>query len=161
MEAGARAETRPAQKAVMTAASVAAFALVFIPAQDHRLHRFQVPWATALAGDAAVLLGSWIVLRVFQANRFAAATVRVEDGQTLCDAGPYGVVRHPMYAAALLMLGGTPLALGSWAGLLVCPLLVLLLAVRAVDEERLLDADLPGYRDYRRRIRYRLIPGIW
>jgi len=77
------------------------------------------------------------------------------------DTGPYAVVRHPMYASALPYLVGMPLLLGSWYGLLGVPLIMAGIAPRAVFEERLLERDLPGYTDYMRRVRYRLVPGIW
>jgi protein-S-isoprenylcysteine O-methyltransferase Ste14 len=77
------------------------------------------------------------------------------------DTGPYAVVRHPMYAAAILYLVGIPLLLGSWLGLLVVPLMIAGMAPRAVLEERLLRRELQGYADYTTRVRYRLIPGVW
>ena len=75
--------------------------------------------------------------------------------------GPYAYVRHPMYAGALLFIAGAPLLLGSWWGLAAGPALMLLIAMRAVLEERTLAAELPGYADYAARVRYRLIPRLW
>ena len=75
--------------------------------------------------------------------------------------GSYAVVRHPMYSGALLLILGTPLLLGSWWGLALSPVLILLFAVRAVLEERTLMVELPGYVGYAARVRYRLIPGVW
>jgi protein-S-isoprenylcysteine O-methyltransferase Ste14 len=87
--------------------------------------------------------------------------IQAERKQRVIDTGPYAFVRHPMYAAALLYLVGMPLLLGSWYGFLLVPVIVAGLAPRAVFEERLLERDLPGYADYMRRVRYRLIPGLW
>jgi protein-S-isoprenylcysteine O-methyltransferase Ste14 len=70
-------------------------------------------------------------------------------------------VRHPMYSGALVLLIGTPLALGSWWGLLIVPLLLLVLALRILNEEEVLARDLPGYTAYQRQVRYRLIPFVW
>ena len=98
---------------------------------------------------------------VFHANSFAAATIRVEAGQKVVSTGPYAIVRHPMYSTALLMLFGIPIALGSWWGLLVFVALIPALAWRLIDEERVLLRELEGYSDYRRRVRFRLIPLIW
>ena len=75
--------------------------------------------------------------------------------------GPYAHVRHPMYAGAVLFFIGTPLLLGSWWGLAAAPLIAAVMAVRAVLEERVLADELPGYRRYAARVRYRLIPGVW
>jgi protein-S-isoprenylcysteine O-methyltransferase Ste14 len=108
------------------------------------------------------MLAGWLgILFVFRANTFAAATIRVESGQTVISTGPYAVVRHPMYAAALLMLLGIPIALGSWWGVLVLIAILPALAWRLLDEERVLLRDLEGYADYRRRVRFRLIPFLW
>jgi protein-S-isoprenylcysteine O-methyltransferase Ste14 len=87
--------------------------------------------------------------------------VQTERGQRVVDTGPYAVVRHPMYASAVLYLLGMPLLLGSWCGLLVVPLFVAGIARRAVSEERLLERELPGYADYMKRVRRRLVPGVW
>jgi protein-S-isoprenylcysteine O-methyltransferase Ste14 len=98
---------------------------------------------------------------VFRANTYAAATVQVASGQTVISTGPYAVVRHPMYGAALLMLLGIPIALASWWGALVLVALLPALAWRLIDEERVLLRDLAGYADYRQKVRWRLIPYLW
>jgi protein-S-isoprenylcysteine O-methyltransferase Ste14 len=120
------------------------------------------PWLN-LVGGTRVIVGFLGTMRVFRENSFAAPVVRVqsERAQHVIDTGPYALVRHPMYAAAMLYLFGLPLLLGSWCGLLVLPLFIVGPAPRAVLEERLLKRDLPGYANYMTRVRYRLIPGIW
>ena len=84
-----------------------------------------------------------------------------ERGHKVVSTGPYAYVRHPMYASVILFAAGVPLLLGSWWGLLVAPLLVLVLAFRAVMEERMLKAELEGYADYAERVRYRFVPLLW
>jgi protein-S-isoprenylcysteine O-methyltransferase Ste14 len=100
---------------------------------------------------------------VLRENSFAAPVVRVqpERAQRVVDTGPYAVVRHPMYAAAIVYLVGMPLQLGSWYGLLVVPPMIAGIARRAVGEERLLQRALPGYAEYMTRVRYRFMPGVW
>jgi protein-S-isoprenylcysteine O-methyltransferase Ste14 len=97
------------------------------------------------------------------ANSYAAPVVKVqrERGHKVASTGPYAYVRHPMYASVILFAAGVPLLLGSWLGLLVAPVLVLALAVRAVFEERMLKAELAGYADYAERVRYRFVPRLW
>ena len=114
-------------------------------------------------GCLLVIAGFVATVFVFRENSFAAPVVRVqtERQQRVIDTGPYALVRHPMYAAALLYIVGMPLLLGSWYGLLIVPVMIAGIAPRAVFEERLLQRDLPGYADYMTRVRYRLIPGIW
>jgi protein-S-isoprenylcysteine O-methyltransferase Ste14 len=82
-------------------------------------------------------------------------------GQTVVSTGPYGIVRHPMYAGATFLLAGMPLALGSWWGLVPLVLTTPVLIWRLLDEERLLTRDLPEYAAYTEKVRYRIIPGVW
>jgi protein-S-isoprenylcysteine O-methyltransferase Ste14 len=119
-------------------------------------------WLNAVGG-VLIVLGFLATMRVFLENSFAAPVVRVQEerGQRVIDTGPYAVVRHPMYSSALLYLIGMPFLLGSWIGLAFVPLYVVGLAPRAMAEERLLARDLPGYADYMRRVRWRLIPRVW
>ena len=120
-----------------------------------------MPGAIAILGDVLLFAGWFGILTVFRENSYAAATIRVDSGQSVVSTGPYAVVRHPMYATALLMLLGIPIALGSWWGALTLVALLPALAWRLTDEERLLSRDLDGYADYRRRVRWRLLPFIW
>jgi protein-S-isoprenylcysteine O-methyltransferase Ste14 len=120
------------------------------------------PWAQWLG--AVLILAAFIGwTAVLKANSFASVAVRLqpERGQRVISTGPYAVVRHPMYAFALLLMLGAPLLLGSLWGLLGVALLAPLLMARIRGEEAMLDAGLPGYRDYAARVRHRLLPGIW
>ena len=111
-----------------------------------------------------MLVASFVLFFLtFRENSFLSPAVRVqaERAQTVVSTGPYRRVRHPMYAAFLLLALGTPLLLGSWFGVLGGAALVAMVAVRAVLEERVLRAELPGYDEYARRVRHRLVPGVW
>lgn len=136
-------------------------ALMALDAQRWRTSH--MPVVLNLAGGALVIAGFLATLLVFRENTFAAPVVRVqaERAHHVIDTGPYALVRHPMYASALLYLIGIPLLLGSWYGLWMVPLFVAGMASRAVFEERLLRQNLPGYADYMSRVRYRLVPGVW
>ena len=94
-------------------------------------------------------------------NSFAAANIRVEQDQSVIDTGPYAHVRHPMYAGAIWLFVGMPLALGSWWSLVLILPLVPVLLWRLLDEEKILQRDLPGYTYYTRRVRARLVPFVW
>jgi protein-S-isoprenylcysteine O-methyltransferase Ste14 len=137
--------------------------LVVMGLDAQRWHLSDMPLWLNVLGGALMIAGYWATTFVFRENSFAAPVVRVqsERKQHVIDTGPYAFVRHPMYAAALLYLFGIPLLLGSWYGLLIAPFIVAGMAGRAVSEERLLERDLPGYADYMKRVRYRLIPGLW
>ena len=94
-------------------------------------------------------------------NRFAAGVIQVAEGQTVVSTGPYAIVRHPMYAGALLVFIGAPLALGSWWGLLFIPAFIAWFAWRLLNEEEFLRHNLPGYAEYAHKVRYRLVPYLW
>jgi len=116
-----------------------------------------------IAGGALVVAGFAATARVLRENTFAAPVVRVqsEREQRVIDTGPYAIVRHPMYATAILYLFGMPLLLGSWYGLIGTVVIVLGMAWRSAHEECTLKRDLPGYADYMNRVCYRLVPGVW
>jgi protein-S-isoprenylcysteine O-methyltransferase Ste14 len=137
--------------------------LVIMALDAQRWRTSDVPPWLNVVGGAMVIAGFLATVLVFRENSFAAPVVRVqaERGQRVIETGPYAVVRHPMYASAVLYLAGMPLLLGSWYGLAIVPLMIAGIAPRAVFEERLLKRDLPGYADYMGRVRYRLIPGVW
>jgi protein-S-isoprenylcysteine O-methyltransferase Ste14 len=119
-------------------------------------------WLQAF-GVLAIAVAMYIMFLIMRTNSFAAPVVKIqaERGHRVISDGPYAVVRHPMYGGALLLILGIPLLLGSWWGLLLSPVLILLFAVRAVMEERTLMAELPGYAGYAARVRYRLVPMVW
>ena len=120
------------------------------------------PWLQVL-GALAIVVSMYIIFLTMRANTFAAPVVKIqaERGHHVVSDGPYAIVRHPMYGGALLLIVGTPLLLGSWWSLAATPAIVLLLAARAVLEERTLARELEGYRDYAGRVRYRLVPFVW
>lgn len=120
-----------------------------------------VPLWLTVVGFVLVALGLLGYFLVFKENTFAAVTIGVEEGQSVISTGLYASVRHPMYVAILLLLAGTPLALGSWLGLLFAIPVTIALVWRVVYEERVLRRDLSGYTDYCARVRFRLIPGLW
>lgn len=158
---GPFAEREPAQKIIMSLTSLGFIGLVVVPALDHRFGWSRVPPALALAGDLLVVLGFLAVLAVFRENSFTSATIELAPDQTVISTGPYALVRHPMYAGALVMLLGIPIALGSWWGLLVISAMLPALVWRLLDEENFLAKNLPGYAEYRKQVRYRLLPPVW
>jgi protein-S-isoprenylcysteine O-methyltransferase Ste14 len=161
LSVGPAAEKERSQKIIMVFASVVFVLTLIIPGIDHRLHWSDAPAWLALLGQVGVLLGYAMIFWVVRANSYAAATIRVEADQPVVSTGPYAIVRHPMYGGALLMLGLTPLALGSLWGLLMIVPIVAGLAWRLLDEERYLARNLRGYAEYCARIRYRLVPFVW
>jgi protein-S-isoprenylcysteine O-methyltransferase Ste14 len=158
---GPAAEKEPSQKRIMSWASACIVFLYIVPGLDRHFHWSDVPLWLVVLGDAGVVLGFLAILRVFKENSYASATIETAAGQKVIATGPYAYVRHPMYTGALLLFGATPLALGSYWGLLVVIPLAGLFAWRLTDEERFLLRDLPGYGDYRRAVPHRLVPWLW
>ena len=161
MRAGPTAEPEPAQKRIMSLAMAGFVLLLVLPGLDRRYGWSQVPDGLALLGEALVLLGFLVFFLVVRVNRYSAATVRVEQDQQVVSTGPYAVVRHPMYSGAALMMIGTPISLGSWWGLPASLALTVAIIWRLFEEERTLARDLDGYSAYLRKVRWRLIPGVF
>lgn len=161
LKAGPAAETEKSQKVIQAIAGVLSCGALLVPGLDHRFHWSSVPIPIVLAGEGLVALGFLLIFLVFRENSFASSAIEVAEDQKVIATGPYRVVRHPMYAGALLLFLGTPLALGSWWGLLLVVPLFGVLAARLLDEERYLTGHLAGYQEYCQRVRYHLIPFVW
>jgi protein-S-isoprenylcysteine O-methyltransferase Ste14 len=161
LRVGPKAEPEKSQKVILLCAGVAVACLFLLPALDYRFGWSRAPVWVVLLGNGLVILGYVMMFVVFRENSFAASTVQVAVGQSVISSGPYALVRHPMYSGALVMFAGTPLALGSWLGLIMLVPILMVLVARLVDEERFLVRNLPGYEAYRQKVRYRLVPGLW
>jgi protein-S-isoprenylcysteine O-methyltransferase Ste14 len=161
MQAGPSQEKEPAQKVIISSMVVAFIALIVLPPLDYRFGWSPVPWYVSVIGDAFIVFSFYVFYLVSKVNTYAAANVRVEEGQKVIDTGVYGLVRHPMYFGALFLIVGTPLALGSWRTLLLFPAFLFILYFRIANEEKVLLRDLAGYAEYQKKVKYRLIPFIW
>ena len=128
---------------------------------DHRFAWSSLPlWASVIA-SVVFLIGYALYAEVLRENAYLSRTIEVQENQQLIDTGLYGIVRHPMYTATLLMFLSMPIVLGSAWALLVFGVYPVLIIRRIHNEEQVLAAGLPGYTDYQQRVRWRLIPGIW
>jgi len=162
LERRMRMREREGQQRKIVGVSLIFFLLSYLlPGFDQRYGWSQMPAWVAILGDVIVVAGFLFVLWVFKTNTYTSRIVEVETGQMVISNGPYAIVRHPMYVGAFLVYAASPLALGSyWAvlpGLMILPVLIF----RILDEEKLLLRDLPGYREYTQKVKYRLLPGIW
>jgi protein-S-isoprenylcysteine O-methyltransferase Ste14 len=161
LRSGPGAEREPAQRRIQLFLSIVMCSLFVLSALDHRFGWSGMPWLIAIAGNVLIAAGYFLIFLVLRENSFAASTIQVDPDQTVIATGPYALVRHPMYAGALVMFAGMPLALGSWWGLLLVVPLVAGLIARLRDEEAYLVRNLPGYEGYRNGVRWRLVPGVW
>ena len=128
---------------------------------DFRFGWTTVPiWMVVIA--SILLLASYgLYAEVMRENTWLSRTVEVQDGQTVVDSGLYGIVRHPMYAVTILLFLMIPLVLGSWYALIAFAFYPAVIVVRLKDEEELLTRELPGYAEYKQKVKYRIIPFIW
>jgi protein-S-isoprenylcysteine O-methyltransferase Ste14 len=161
MEAGPQAEKEPRQKLILWCASATLIALYVVCGLDYHFDWSSVPTWLVLIADLLVILCFYGFYVTFRANAYAASTITVEVEQPVIASGPYAAVRHPMYSAAIVLFGATPVALASWWGLVPAALLAALIVWRLLDEEAYLAQHLAGYDDYRRNVRARLVPGVW
>ncbi|MEO8926978.1 MAG: isoprenylcysteine carboxylmethyltransferase family protein [Caulobacteraceae bacterium] len=135
--------------------------LALMGADVERWRLSLVPTALQGVGMLAIAAAVWVGWQTFMVNSFAAPVVKMQADHRVVDTGPYAIVRHPMYAGAIAFFIGAPLMLGSWLGLAAAPLLIGAMAWRAVGEERMLRAELPGYEAYAAKVRYRFAPRVW
>jgi protein-S-isoprenylcysteine O-methyltransferase Ste14 len=157
-------DQKPWDRLFMLAAMIVFYGWIVLMALDARRFGWsRMPVTLQVAGAVLVPLGFILVCRVFKENSFAAPVIKIQEsrGQSVISTGPYALVRHPMYASALVYLVGMPLLLGSWWGLAALPFLAAGLSTRIVGEERALREGLAGYADYAAKVRYRLIPFVW
>jgi protein-S-isoprenylcysteine O-methyltransferase Ste14 len=154
-------ETENPQRTVVAVFVVLLLMLYVVPGFDHRYGWSHIPAWLSLLADVAILIGFLLFILTIRENRFASRVIEVQEGQTVISTGPYALVRHPMYLAMILIFGFTPLALGSFWGLLPALPVPLLLAKRIENEEQLLRRDLAGYDAYTRKVRFRMVPFIW
>ncbi len=155
-------EKRNKQKWVIGLSNLLFICLFLIPGFDKRFRWSNVPiWLVVLA-DLIFAMGYLFFFSVMRENSYAAHNVKVEKGvQKVITTGPYAIVRHPMYLAVIIMFGITPLALGSYWGLIPFGFIIVLLYFRITDEEQLLKEELEGYEDYMKQTKYQIIPKIW
>ncbi len=161
-----RKEKVGVQKIIMLMVKLLSVPVYMLPGFDLRFGwsrtlAVPVPWWLTLLALLLVSAGYLLFFWVLLANRFAAAIIQVEPGQTVIDTGPYRIVRHPMYSGGVVLWLAAPLALGSFVALPVFALVVPLIAFRLLNEEKFLRRELPGYSEYCQQIPYRLIPLVW
>lgn len=162
LERRLRGREKRARESWIIRAGLVVYVLAFVvPGFDHRFGWSHVPDPVVIAADVVLLVGYALFIWVLRANAFASRIIEVEQGQRVVASGPYAVVRHPMYVSNLLIFLSSPIALGSWWALIPALPLIPVLVARILDEEHLLADELPGYREYMRATRYRLVPGMW
>lgn len=159
--AGPTAEKEVSQKIIQFIASIGFVGMLVVPALDFRFHLSSVPFYLVLAGDFLVELGFLIIFFVFRQNSFTSAIIEVDKSQKVISTGLYAFVRHPMYMGALFLFVGMSLSLGSLWGMVVYLIILPALLWRLILEEKFLTKNLPGYKEYKNKVKYRLVPLVW
>ncbi len=160
-KAGPSAEKEKIQVVIQSIASVAVIGLVIVSVLDHKLQWSVVPDYICILSNVFTAGSFYLIYKVFKENSFTSAIIIVEEGQKLISTGLYSFVRHPMYLGAIILIVFTPLSLGSVFGLFFSFVLIIVIAFRAIHEEKYLLINLPGYKVYYEKVKYRLIPYFW
>ena len=154
-------EKQTAQKGIVKLSGLMFVVGFVVAGLDFRFGWSQMPLWVTVAGAVLFLSGYGIYAVVMRQNAYLSRTIQVEKDQKLVDTGLYGIVRHPMYTATILLFLMMPLILGAWYALIPLGFYPVLIVLRLKDEEQLLTQQLPGYEAYRQRVKYRLIPFVW
>lgn len=154
-------EKELAQKGVVAISALMFLGGFILSALDFRFGWSSVPLWLTIVASILFLLGYAMYAEVMRENAYLSRTVEVQEGQTVISTGLYGLVRHPMYLATLLMFLPMPLVLGSFWGLIPFAIYPVVIIIRIVNEEKVLCEGLSGYSEYRKKVKYRIIPFIW
>ncbi len=154
-------EKQLVQKGVVTFSGLIFVAIFVVAGLDFRFGWSDMPTWVVVVASVLLLTAYALYAEVMRENAYLSRTVKVEQGQTVVDTGMYGIVRHPMYAVTVLLFLMMPLVLGSYYALIPFAFYPAAIVVRLKEEEKLLTRELAGYRAYKRKVRYRLIPFIW
>ena len=154
-------EKQGKQKGVVAVSGLMFIAGFVVAGLDFRFGWSRMPsWVTIVA-SVTFLLDYTLYAEVMRENTYLSRTIKVEQGQKVVDTGLYGIVRHPMYAVTIELFMMMPLILGSWYALIAFAVYPAVIIVRLKDEESLLTKELPGYEEYKKKVKYRIIPFIW
>lgn len=154
-------EKQAAQKGVLAFSGLMFVAGFVVSGLDFRFGWSDMPPWVVITASVLFLVAYGLYAEVMRENAYLSRTVKVEEGQTVVDTGLYGIVRHPMYAVTILLFLMIPLVLGSWYGLIAFGFYPIIIAVRLINEEKLLTRELPGYAEYKQKVKYRIIPFVW
>lgn len=154
-------EKQATQKGVLACAALIFIGGFVVAGLDYRFGWSRMPLWVTVTGSVIFLIAYALYAEVMRENAYLSRTVKVEKGQTVVDTGLYGIVRHPMYSVTILLFLAMPLILGSWYGLIPFAFYPVIIVVRLLDEEKLLTKELSGYAEYKKKVKFRLIPFVW
>ncbi len=154
-------EKQATQKGVLAVSGLMFAAGFVVAGLDYRFSWSYMPLPVTIAASVLFLAAYALYAEVMRENAYLSRTIKVEEGQKVVDTGLYGIVRHPMYMATVLLFLMIPVVLGSWYATLIFAVYPAIIITRLKDEEELLTRELPGYAEYKKKVKYRIIPFIW
>ena len=154
-------EKESTQVVFIVFSSLLILGIFILPGLDYRYSWSRVPLVVVGIAELLFIISDLLMLRVMKENRYASRVIEVEEAQKVVDIGMYSIVRHPMYMAMSVFYMSTSLVLGSYVGLIPGVLLPFLLTIRIKNEEKVLEKELKGYKEYKEKVKYRMIPYIW
>jgi protein-S-isoprenylcysteine O-methyltransferase Ste14 len=154
-------EKQATQKGVLAFSGLMFIGGFVVAGLDYRFGWSQMPRWVTITASVLFLVSYALYAEVMRENAYLSRTIKVEEGQTVVDTGLYGIVRHPMYMVTILLFLMMPIVLGSWYALIVFAFYPAIIIVRLKDEEDLLTRELPGYAEYKKKVKYRILPLIW
>ena len=154
-------EKQATQKGVVALSGLMFIGGFVVAGLDYRFGWSQMSEAVTVVSSVLFLAAYALYAEVMRENAYLSRTIKVEEGQKVVDTGLYGIVRHPMYMATVLLFLMIPLVLGSWYALMVFAFYPAIIIIRLKDEEALLTRELPGYEEYMKKVKYRILPFIW
>ena len=154
-------EEQSEQKKVVGLSGLMFLAGFILCGLDFRWGWTDIPVAVTYVAAVLLLVGYGLYMEVMRENTYLSRTVEVQEGQKVIDTGLYGIVRHPMYFATVIMFLAIPLVLDSWIGFVVFLVYPFLMVKRIKNEEIVLEEGLEGYREYKNKVKYRMIPFVW
>ena len=154
-------EKEGTQKGVVAVSGLLFVAGFVVAGLDFRFGWSYVPVWVVVIASVVLLIAYALYAEVMRENAYLSRTVEIQEDQRVVDTGLYGIVRHPMYAVTLWLFLAIPIVLGSWWSLVCFAPYVVVIIVRIKSEEKMLEAGLEGYSEYKKRVKYRIIPFVW
>jgi protein-S-isoprenylcysteine O-methyltransferase Ste14 len=154
-------EKENTQKSVVAVSGLLFVVGFVIAGLDYRFGWSNVPTWVVIAASVVLLISYALYAEVMRENAYLSRTIEVQENQKVVDTGLYGIIRHPMYAVTIWLFLAIPIVLGSWWSLMIFLPYVAVIVIRIQNEEKVLEAGLEGYTDYKKRVKYRIIPFVW
>ena len=154
-------EKEKTQKGVVGFSAILFLASFLIAGFDHRFDWSVIPMWCVILASVILLVSYGMYAEVMRENIYLSRTIEVQENQKVIDTGLYGIIRHPMYAVTIWLFLAIPIVLGSWWALLCMVPYPFLIAIRILNEEKILENNLSGYKEYKAKVKYRLVPFIW